>query len=73
VTEINKTAKAIWKPNFTHANRDFALQISFSLIMTPRLQGLPYEGNGPLRKNTNYSRPSNSGPEETLCPDLPLY
>jgi hypothetical protein len=45
--------EAKWKPNFTHAHRNYALQISFSLIMTPSLQGLPYWENGPLRKNSN--------------------
>jgi hypothetical protein len=69
--EINKTTARNWKPNFTHAHINFSLQINFSLIMTPSLQGLPYWENGPLRKNTNYSKPDNFGPEETLFPICP--
>jgi hypothetical protein len=39
--------------------------------MTPSLQGQPYWENGALRKNTNYDKPSNFGPKETLCPTYP--
>jgi hypothetical protein len=59
------------KLHTTHKNS--TLQRRFSLIMTPSLQGILYWENGPLKKNTNYNKPDNFGPEETLClifPDL---
>jgi hypothetical protein len=63
----NSGSKLENKSRTTHINS--ALQINFSLIMTPSLQVLSYWENDPLRKNTNYNKPGNSG--ETLCPICP--